>query len=94
MAYLIQKEREELGPGVFVETRIYAVPMAEFFPEGVKYSLSLVKDGICVLRYDNERTKGHHRHAGGHESKLEFTDIQRLRKNFMEEARKVLEGLG
>ncbi|EPJ5824724.1 toxin-antitoxin system TumE family protein [Pluralibacter gergoviae] len=27
-----------------------------------KYSLSCIVDGVCVMRYDNERGKGNHKH--------------------------------
>jgi hypothetical protein len=37
-----------------------------------KYRLAFVKDGICVLRYDNEAGKGDHRHKGKEEVSYEF----------------------
>ena len=34
------------------------------------------------MRYDNERGKGHHRHAGGVETSYEFTDLNTLPADF------------
>ena len=38
-----------------------------------KCSLALVVAGECVLRYDNERGKGDHKHEGEAESAYVFT---------------------
>ncbi|MEO8884189.1 MAG: DUF6516 family protein [Devosia sp.] len=57
-----------------------------------KYRLALVVDGVCVLRYDNEAGKGDHKHVGDTELPYEFTDIERLRRDFLVEARAWLTG--
>ena len=38
--------------------------------------------GACFVRYDNERGKGDHRHAGGVETSYEFTDLNTLPADF------------
>ena len=38
----------------------------------------LPASGECFVRYDNERGKGDHRHAGGIETRYEFTDLDTL----------------
>jgi hypothetical protein len=47
-----------------------------------KYRLAYVVSGECVLRYDNERGKGDHRHAGGVETSYVFTTPERLMADF------------
>lgn len=43
---------------VAIEERIWAVPHpVSGSAHGYKYSLALIVDGECVLRYDNERAK-------------------------------------
>jgi hypothetical protein len=41
-----------------------------------------VVDGICVVRYDNERGKGDHRHIGGGEMPYRFADLAGLLVDF------------
>ena len=55
-----------------------------------KYSLALVVDGVCVLRYDNEAGKEDHRHVGSVEYPYEFIDLDRLRSDFLVDARRWL----
>ena len=47
-----------------------------------KYSLALVAEGICVLRYDNEAGKGDHKHIAGLEVAYCFTDLITLQADF------------
>lgn len=47
-----------------------------------KYSLAYVVEGECVLRYDNERGKGDHKHIGQQEYPVVFTTIERLIDSF------------
>ena len=47
-----------------------------------KYRLAYVVDGECVVRYDNERGKGDHRHIGGSESDYVFSSLDRLLADF------------
>ena len=47
-----------------------------------KYRLAYVVRGECVVRYDNERGKGDHRHVGGEESAYGFTTLEALLADF------------
>jgi hypothetical protein len=47
-----------------------------------KYRLAYVIDGVCVVRYDNERGKGDHRHLGDYEEPYDFTTPERLIADF------------
>ena len=46
--------------------KVWQVPKSRHFPEGFKYSLSLVEKstGDVLLGYDNHKPKGHHVHVG------------------------------
>ncbi|HZX20724.1 MAG TPA: DUF6516 family protein [archaeon] len=91
MAGLILKERKQLGEDSFVEFKIYEIPKSPHFPDRVKYSMSFVRNGTCVLRYDNERGKGHHKHFKEKESKVEFSSIGNLMKQFLVEVKNLRE---
>lgn len=47
-----------------------------------KYRLAYVVNGVCVVRYDNERGKGDHRHVGGEETAYRFAGLERLLADF------------
>ena len=82
MARLIKDNRKQLSDDEFIEMKISEVPTSALFPQGIKYSLSYVKGGNCILRYDNEMTKGHHMHFLDKEKKIEFTDVDALIEKF------------
>ncbi len=48
-----------------------------------KYRLFYGKaDGSCIVRYDNERGKGDHRHTGVREEEYLFTTLRKLIEDF------------
>lgn len=47
-----------------------------------KYRLAYVVDGVCVVRYDNERGKGDHRHLAEREEAYAFSTPRRLIADF------------
>ena len=67
-AHTLLDERIKQADNTFAELRVVLVPVAVRGSEhSFKYSLSLVEEGVCVLRFDNEAGKGDHYHAGGAE---------------------------
>lgn len=44
----------------------------------LRRSLALIVGGECVLRYDNERGKGDHRHFRDQESTYAFVSVEKL----------------
>lgn len=52
-----------------------------------KYSFAYVRDEVCVVRYDNERGKGDHRHLGDEETAYDFIDLERLERDFLRDVR-------
>ncbi|MGY5789586.1 toxin-antitoxin system TumE family protein len=55
-----------------------------------KYWLAFVVNGECVLRYDNERGKGDHRHLGNREEPIEFTSLEALYDAFQADMERML----
>ena len=47
-----------------------------------KYRLAYVMNRQCVVRYDNERGKGDHRHFGSQETKYTFSTPRKLIADF------------
>jgi hypothetical protein len=78
----ITRTRLVVGPG-FAELVVWQVP--EPVPgstHSYKYRLAYVVDGICRVRYDNERGKGDHRHLDDVEKPYVFRGLERLLSDF------------
>lgn len=77
------RRRVVVAVDAFVEAVIWQV--AEPVPpstHGFRYRLAYVVGGRCVVRYDNERGKGDHRHTGTTEEDYEFSTPDRLMADF------------
>ena len=75
--------RVVLAEDAFAEVAIWRVdepvsPARHHF----KYRLAYVVAGECVLRYDNERGKGDHRHVGTVETAYRFSTAEELMADF------------
>jgi hypothetical protein len=85
----ILDRRVVLSESAFVEMTLWRVPEPVMgCAHGYKYSLAYVIDEVCVLRYDNERGKGDHRHIGGREQAVVFSGTDRLLADFLNDVRK------
>ena len=82
-AELIINERHVLEARTFVEIVIWRLdrPVRGSIHK-FKYRLALVADLGCVLRYDNEASKGDHRHIGRAENSYQFADPETLLADF------------
>lgn len=82
-ATLILKDRLELATDRFVELVVWelSAPLRGS-THRFKYRLVLIVDGVCVLRYDNEASKGDHKHVGSHEIPYSFTNLKQLTQDF------------
>jgi hypothetical protein len=82
-AEVMLKERHVVSEEAYVELVIWrlASPVAGS-QHGFKYRLAFVVNGRSVLRYDNERGKGDHKHIGEDEIPYTFTTPQALLDNF------------
>ena len=82
-AELLIDERHVLDDSTFVEIVVWQVPRAaRGSPHRFKYRLALVRNGVCLLRYDNEAGKGDHRHVGDAQERYIFSDTDRLLTDF------------
>lgn len=55
----------------------------------LKYRLVLVVSGECVLRYDNERGKGDHKHVHGRDVPYAFVSLDQLLVDFWSDVDKL-----
>jgi len=82
-AKLLLRNRLILTETAFVEMVVWAVPApVPGSKHNVKYRLALVSKGECVMRYDNERGKGDHKHLGSTEIPYRFVDVETLLADF------------
>lgn len=87
-ARLIARSKEIRDDGSIVEVVIWELP--EPLPpcrHRYKYRLFHGWPGRPVIRYDNERGKGDHRHVEGMEHPYAFTTLDRLLTDFESDMR-------
>ncbi len=83
-ATLVAKRKETLPSGVTIEIAIWRLPeRSTDRPHGFKYRLWAGRDGRTLVRYDNERGKGDHRHERGREFSYRFASLARLIEDFL-----------
>ena len=75
--------KEVRADGSIVEVVVWLVPESvQPSAHPYKYRLYFGKDGVCRVRYDNERGKGDHRHIGEVEEEYVFVSLDRLLADF------------
>lgn len=85
-AQVLLDERIKQTDNAFAELRVVRIPKAVRGSEhSFKYSLSLVVEGVCVLRFDNESGKGDHYHLSGVELPYRFTTLPALLDEFWQQ---------
>lgn len=90
-AELLYSRREPIGETAFTEIVLWKVPRpVPGSSHSFKYRLALVVDGVCVMRYDNERGKGDHRHIDGREEPFVFTTPAELFAAFEADVERIL----
>ena len=79
----LMRRRVVLAPDAFAEVTIWRVPQpVPPSAHGFKYRLAYVVRGECVVRYDNERGKGDHRHVGTVTTPYAFSTPDQLMADF------------
>jgi hypothetical protein len=82
-AELLFRKREGVIETAFVELVISRVQEpVRGSHHAYKYSLALVSERICVLRYDNEAGEDDHKHVAGQEVDYRFVDLATLQTDF------------
>ena len=77
------RRRVVLALDAFAEMAVWRVPEPVSPSEHpFKYRLAYVVGGECVLRYDNERGKGDHRHCEEQELDYAFSTPEQLMLDF------------
>lgn len=89
LSKLVFHEKSLEKDGSIVEMKVWQVPESEKNPDGVRYSLYLVKGDKVLIGYDNHHPKGHHRHYGEKEEPYQFTTIEDLIRDFLEDKRRI-----
>lgn len=78
---------------VIVEMVLWRLPRFEDegsrSSHGVKYRLYCGRAGQCVVRYDNEKGKGDHRHYGDTEEPYSFTSVAALVEDFAKDCERL-----
>lgn len=87
MAVLKYYKRTITDEGDIIEMRVWDIDKSKDFPHGIKYSLVYIHNGKRILGYDNERSKGDHKHYFEKEEKYEFIDIDKLSDDFDNEVK-------
>jgi Family of unknown function (DUF6516) len=88
-AAILLRERIPFGEESFAELVLWQLPQP--LPGSVhsyKYRLAYVRDGECLVRFDNEAGKGEHRHIRSKESNYRFITPEKLVQDFLREARR------
>lgn len=82
-AVSVLHRRVVVAADAFVELMIWRVPKP-VTPSNhdFKYRLAYVVDGQCVLRYDNERGEGDHRHTETAKEPYCFSTAEQLMADF------------
>jgi len=91
VAKLIYRERYIYEDGAIREMVLWQLPgRTEAKPHPLKYRLYYGRpDGTCIVRYDNEKGKGDHRHFGGKEEAYSFKGVKILVSDFLEDIDRV-----
>lgn len=84
---------KEVVGGILIEMVAWRVTVAVLgCNHQFKYRFYAGKvDGTCLVRYDNERSKGDHRHIGGGvQEPYCFTTLVNLKNDFMRDVVRIL----
>lgn len=93
-AALIHRNKRVWPDGSIEEVVIWKLPQATTEqPHGFKYRLYFGQaDGTCLVRYDNEKAKGDHKHLKEQEEPYVFVSIEQLLEDFVADVRRAREG--
>ena len=80
---MVLREKEVRDDGTILEMVIWQLALAvPGSAHGFKYRLYFGRGAQTLVRYDNERGKGDHRHVGGKEWPYNFMSLEALIEDF------------
>ncbi|MFV2057662.1 MAG: DUF6516 family protein [Thiohalomonadales bacterium] len=80
---MLFKDKYIYADGAIREMVIWRLPESEKErPHGLKYRFYYGYSDQCLVRYDNERGKGDHRHEADQETRYHFTSVEQLVQDF------------
>ncbi len=83
VAELLFRDKYIYADGAIREMVIWRLPEKDSKrPHGLKYRLFYGFPGRCLIRYDNERGKGDHRHGEEQEAPYTFVSVEQLIDDF------------
>lgn len=83
VAQLLFREKYVYADGAIREMIIWRLPHPDDErPHRLKYRLCYGYPGKPLVRYDNERGKGDHRHDGDNETRYTFVSVEQLIQDF------------
>jgi hypothetical protein len=84
---LVYREKFIYDDGAIREMVLWQIPQKSAGePYIIKYRLYYgLSDGTCIIRYDNERGKGDHRHFKDKETPYKFRNVENLVADFLED---------
>ena len=90
VARLLYQEKYIYSDGAIREMILWQLPAkTPDRPHGLKYRLYYgLKDGTCIVRFDNESGKGDHKHVSGREEDYRFSNVETLVAEFLAEIEK------
>ncbi len=90
-AELIEKSRTVINDQAFFEVVLWHLPSpVPGSAHPFKYRLARVVNGECVLRYENERGMGDHRHIEGRKEPVTFTTLDALYDAFQSDMERII----
>lgn len=90
----IQRSKVVEPNGSIQEIVIWQLPAkTQEQPHGFKYRLYFgLADGTCLVRYDNEKGKGDHKHLRDKEVPYTFSTLEQLMEDFLADVERAKEG--
>ncbi len=90
VAKLIFHSKYIYPDGAIREMILWKLPTTKDSPRRFKYRLFYgLDDGTPVIRYDNERGKGDHRHVKNKEEPYYFIGIEQLVEDFLKDIERI-----
>ena len=82
---MVYQEKFIYDDGAIREMVLWQIPKKSVEkPYRIKYRLYYgLSDGTCIIRYDNERGKGDHRHFKDKEAPYKFMTVENLVADFL-----------